>query len=51
MNFVFDCKNKSIEMSDAGQGSIKRLGIKSELQPEETKTMFSDYPEIMSIQK
>ena len=49
MNFVFDCKNKSIEMSDAGQGSIKRLGIKSELQPEET--MFSDYPEIMSIQK
>lgn len=37
MNFVFDCKNKSIEMSDAGQGSIERLGIKSALHPEEVK--------------
>ena len=39
MNYelVFDCKNKSIEMSDAGQGSIERLGIKSALHPERGK--------------
>lgn len=37
MNFVFDCKNKSIEMSDAGQGSIERFSIKSTMHPEEVK--------------